>query len=257
MTQTPGKIVTGALQCRFATTQAELRAAQALRYEVFVSELGSDGPLVDHGAGLEQDEFDPFASHLLLLDTSGDNEKVVGCYRLLSGAQADRAGGFSSEKEYDLSPLTNGSEGLLELGRSCVHPDYRGGVGLMLLWQSLARFVLKQNVRFLFGVASFPGTDVTRHQSALAWLEHTHPAPAEYRVRSKKPAKLSRSNEAEADALGIARHLPPLIKSYIRLGGKVGEGAFVDEDFGTTDVCMIVDMKSLNARQRRLYAGLA
>ncbi|NKX37899.1 GNAT family N-acetyltransferase, partial [Rhodobacteraceae bacterium R_SAG4] len=144
---------------RMAETDEDLRAAQALRYEVFVRELGGSGELVDHDAGLEQDQFDPYFDHMLVSDdTSG---KVVGVYRLLRSDQAERLGRFYSEDEYDLTPLRQSGRKLLELGRSCLHADYRGGMAMFHLWNGLAAYVADHEIDVLFGVASFHGTDAS------------------------------------------------------------------------------------------------
>ena len=120
---------------KLAETDAELQAAQRLRYDVFVKELGGSGDLVDHSAGLERDRFDPYFDHLIL--TEKGRAEVVGVYRLLRGSQAQAAGGFYSEGEYDLTPLKNSGKQVLELGRSCIHKDYRGGLGVRALWDGL------------------------------------------------------------------------------------------------------------------------
>ena len=149
----------------FAKTDEELRAAQSLRYEVFVCELGANGVLVDHDLAIECDAFDPFSQHMLLLDhTRGSTVKdqTVGVYRLLDRSGAAQAGRFYSENEFDLSALTSSSKSLLELGRSCLHKDYRGGMAMYHLWSELANYIVTAQIDILFGAASFAGTD---HQS--------------------------------------------------------------------------------------------
>src|SRR5690606_32047493 len=136
----------------------DLRAAQRLRYRVFVEELGGDGPLVDHENRLERDEFDPVVDHLCLIDKrrSADAlDHVVGAYRLLPGLRAEEFGRFYCDSEYDLTRLRTSGRSLLELGRSCVDRDYRGGSGMFLLWNALADYVLDLGIELLFGVASF------------------------------------------------------------------------------------------------------
>ncbi|MEY8843010.1 GNAT family N-acetyltransferase, partial [Cribrihabitans sp. XS_ASV171] len=118
-----------------AESEEELRAAQRLRYDVFVRELGGGGSLVNHGAQLEQDRFDPHFDHMLAIDEA--TGEVVGVYRLLRGDVAEKLGQFYSEDEYDLGPLRRSGRKLLELGRSCVHPDYRGGTAMYHLWSGL------------------------------------------------------------------------------------------------------------------------
>ncbi len=238
---------------RLASSDADLRAAQALRYQVFVKELGGDGDLVDHDAGLERDRFDPYFDHLLLTDT-GSGE-VVGVYRLLTSARAEKAGQFYSEGEYDLAPLRSSGRNLLELGRSCLHPDYRGGAGMYHLWNALAQYVAEHRIEVLFGVASFPGTDISALSSSLTLLHHNHLAPQDLRVRATEYQPMDLEDPSKIDRRKAMLGIPALIKAYLRLGGFVGDGAFVDHRFNTTDVCLILDTERMNARQKRIYAG--
>lgn len=238
---------------KIAGTEEELRAAQALRYEVFVRELGGGGAMVDHEAGLEQDRFDPFFDHMLVTDTSTD--MVVGVYRLLRDDQAAKAGQFYSEDEYDLSVLKASGRRLLELGRSCLHPDYRGGMAMFHLWSGLAEYVEAHGIEVLFGVASFHGTDPQQLANPLAMLHHNHLAPTELRVRAKSFQPMNLVPKADLDRKRAMLDTPALIKAYLRLGGFVGEGAYIDHAFNTTDVCLILDTARMNERQRKIYAG--
>lgn len=238
---------------KIAGTEEELRAAQALRYKVFVRELGGGGAMVDHEAGLEQDRFDPFFDHMLVTDTSTD--MVVGVYRLLRDDQAAKAGQFYSEDEYDLSVLKASGRRLLELGRSCLHPDYRGGMAMFHLWSGLAEYVEAHGIEVLFGVASFHGTDPQKLANPLAMLHHNHLAPPELRVRAKSFQPMNLVPKADLDRKRAMLDTPALIKAYLRLGGFVGEGAYIDHAFNTTDVCLILDTARMNERQRKIYAG--
>lgn len=238
---------------KIAGTEEELRAAQALRYEVFVRELGGGGAMVDHEAGLEQDRFDPFFDHMLVTDTSTD--MVVGVYRLLRDDQAAKAGQFYSEDEYDLSVLKASGRRLLELGRSCLHPEYRGGMAMFHLWSGLAEYVEAHGIEVLFGVASFHGTDPQQLANPLAMLHHNHLAPTELRVRAKSFQPMNLVPKADLDRKRAMLDTPALIKAYLRLGGFVGEGAYIDHAFNTTDVCLILDTARMNERQRKIYAG--
>lgn len=238
---------------RIARTADDLRAAQALRYDVFVRELGGGGAMVDHAAGLERDRFDPFFDHLIARDDS--TGQVVGAYRLLRDDQAARAGQFYSEDEYDLSVLKASGRRLLELGRSCLHPDYRGGTVMVHLWSALADYVAEHGIEILFGVASFHGTDTEALARPLSMLHHNHLAPPELRVRAQ-PAHFQRMDLLPPEALDRRRamlQVPSLIKAYLKLGGAVGEGAFIDHDFNTVDVCLVMDTRRMNERQKRLY----
>lgn len=241
-------------EARIATTYADIRAGQALRYRVFVKELGADGPMVDHTQGLEIDHFDAYADQLILLDhTRPAHDQVVGVYRLLDDAAAARAGRFYSDDEFDLSALKATGRPLLELGRSCVHPDYRGGVALLHLWQALAREVEKRGVEIVFGVASFHGTDIPRLAPSLSLLARDHLACERLRVRAKSYQTMNLTDQI--DRVAAMKQVPSLIKAYLRLGGVVGDGAFIDHAFKTTDVCLILDTNAMNARQRAIYGG--
>lgn len=236
-----------------ARTDADVRAAQRLRYEVFVEELGGAGDLVNHDLRLEKDRFDPYVDHLLLWDNR--ITQVVGVYRVMRQDQAEAAGGFYSASEYDVSPLIASGRKLLELGRSCLHKEYRGGTAMFHLWSALAEYVAQHEIEILFGVASFHGNDVQSLAEPLSLLHHKHLAPSELRVRAQA------THFQQMDLLPIDRldprkamlQVPSLIKAYLRLGGFVGEGAFVDDAFNTIDVCLILDTERMNQRQARLY----
>ena len=243
---------------RLATTAEDLTAAQRLRYEVFVAELGGSGPLVDHANRLERDAFDPFFDHLVLVYRRRDPaglDHVIGAYRVLPGDRRAAAGQFYSETEYDLTPLLQSGRRLLELGRSCVHADHRGGTAMFHLWNGLADYVLDRGIEVLFGVASFHGTDIAALAEPLSWLHHHHLAPPEMRVRARPPHR-QEMDLIPADRLDRKTAMaatPALIKAYLRLGGFVGDGAFVDRAFNTTDVCLVMDTGQMSARHREFY----
>ncbi len=240
---------------RLATTPEDLTAAQALRYLVFVQELGGDGPLVDHRAGLERDAFDPFFDHLILVDRRIDpatRAHVIGAYRVLPGDRRTAAGRFYSETEFDLTPLIASGRKLLELGRSCVHADHRGGTAMFHLWNGLAEYVLDRGIEILFGAASFHGTEIAPLAEPLSWLHHHHLAPPAMRVRALSPGRqeMDLIPADRVDRRAAMAATPALIKAYLRLGGYVGDGAWIDRDFNTTDVCLVMDTGQMSARHR-------
>lgn len=247
---------------RLAADDRDLRAAQRLRYEVFVGEFGSTGPLVDHDARLEADEFDTICDHLLLIDRRRDPASlsdVVGVYRLLPGDRLAPGQRFYSESEYDLTALRASGRRLLELGRSCVHPDHRGGSAMMLMWNRLADYVLDRGIELMFGTASFPGTDVAALAQPLSYLHYNHLAPPALRARALPPHAQGMAM-LPPDAVDRRRAMqatPALIKAYLRLGGFVGEGAYVDHDFNTTDVLLVMDTVAMSARHRDFYVRRA
>lgn len=249
---------TSFFETRLATDETDLLAAQRLRYRVFVEELGGDGALVDHVQRLERDEFDPVVDHLILVDnrrSRDDLDHVVGVYRLLPGERAAEFGRFYCDSEYDLAPLRASGRSLLELGRSCVDPAFRGGAGLMLLWSALAEYVLSRDIDILFGVASFHGTDAASLAQPLSWLHHNHLAPPNLRPHAladaRQPMALIPAEKLDRRAAMLG--MPALIKAYLRVGGQVGEGAWIDHEFNTTDVFLLVDTKSMSQKHRKFY----
>lgn len=243
---------------RIAQSEDDLLAAQRLRYRVFVEELGGDGALVDHEHRFERDEFDPVVDHLCLIDrrrSREDLDHVVGVYRLLPGDRAARFGRFYCDGEYDLAPLRNCGRPLLELGRSCVDPDFRGGSGMFLLWNALADYVLDHGIELLFGVASFHGTDIPTLAPSLSWLHHHHLAPEGLRpvARPQGYQRMDLIAPERLDRREAMIGMPALIKAYLRLGGLVGEGAFIDRDFNTTDVFLLMDTAAMSDKHRKFY----
>ena len=241
---------------KLAQTTAEVEAAKRLRYDVFVAELGGNGADVDHIARLEQDRFDAHCDHLLLVDAQSDT--VIGAYRLMQNVQAQRAGGFYSEAEYNIDPLKQAGRPLLELGRSCLHPDHRGGTAMHQLWTGLVTYVAEHKIEILFGVASFRGTNPHALAQPLSLLHHAHLAPASLRARAMD-THFQSMDLIDPDTLNRRSamvQIPSLIKAYLRMGGVVGEGAFVDHAFNTTDVFLMLDTAKIPKSQIRKYTGL-
>ncbi|MCK0148459.1 GNAT family N-acetyltransferase [Marivita sp. S6314] len=236
------------LHASLAQTEADIRSAQRLRYRVFVQEMGSDGPGVDHARSLETDAFDPYADHLLLRDSrlvDGDNDGVVGVYRLMTRDHAAKAGRFYSASEFDLACLTQTKRTVLELGRSCLHPKYRGGAGLLAMWQALAGYVAARDIDLMFGVASFRGTDLNSLLHPVSHLHDAYLAPAPIRVRSRMPLPMPLLPRDQINRKTAMRDTPALIKSYLKIGGVIGEGVYVDHAFNTVDVCLLLETDTL------------
>jgi len=246
------------LTLRLAQSERDLRAAQRLRYAVFVEELGAAGPTVDHAARLERDRFDPYFDHLLLIDTRRDPdllEDVVGAYRLMPPGNVAAAGGYYSESEFDLTELKASGRRLLELGRSCVHRDVRGGAAMFLLWNGLAAYVLERGIEVMFGAASFHGVDAVALAKPLSLLHHFHRAPMGLRVlaRAGHRQEMNLLPIEGFDRVAAMAGVPALIKAYLRLGGHVSDGAWIDREFNTTDVCLVMDTARMSAKHRDFY----
>ncbi len=243
------------LAVRLAAGVADIRAAQALRYRIFFDDMGAIAAADAHG--LDIDAHDPLCDHLLVEDLAAPGQPVIGTYRLLRQSIADRHGGFYSAQEFDLGAILGHArrEGVevLELGRSCVDPAYRDAGTIQLLWRGIAQYLRSHSIGYMFGCASFHGIDPDAHQAALSLLAHDYLAPAELRARAIGGAgiDMARLPIGGYDPRAAHRTLPPLIKAYLRVGARVGEGAFVDMAFNSIDVFMLMPVAAITAR----YAG--
>jgi len=255
-----GRIVdigAGPLQVRLAENAADIDAAQALRYRIFYELMGAR-PV----SGMEQqrrdrDAYDDICDHLLVLDHSRGSgpEAVVGTYRLIRRAAAARFGSFYSAAEYDIAPLIAYPGEILELGRSCVDAGYRARPVMQLLWSGIAAYVSHFDIALMFGCASLPGTDPEALAAPLSYLYHHHLAPPALRARAlaERFVDMRRLAPGALDPHRNLAALPPLIKGYLRLGGFVGDGAVIDEQFNTTDVCIVVKTDLVAEKYSRHY----
>jgi len=232
-----------------AASRDEIREAQRLRWQVFAEEMGArlDSP----EQGLDIDLYDRWCEHLIVRDT-GTGE-VVGTYRILSPEAAKRLGNFYSDQEFDLTRLTHLRQRMVEIGRSCVHPDYRSGGTIALLWSGLAAYMKERGYDYLMGCASI-GMQDGGHNAAGVWhaVRDKHLAPVEWRVFPRCPLPL------EALTTEAAPIVPPLIKGYLRAGAYVcGEPAW-DPDFNTADILILLPMRAVNpAYARHFLSGQA
>ena len=240
---------------RFAQTQGEIQAAQRLRYQVFYEELAATPNKEMAAMRLDFDDYDEFADHLVVVDQTGGKEEIVGTYRLLRQALAEKYGRFYSSDEFDLGKLTNSDQSLLELGRSCVLPEYRTRPVLQLLWRGIIDYVTENKVDLMFGCASLHSTDIKSISQPLSYLYHHHLAPEELRVRALKGRYINMNivPKEELEVKKAFKNLPPLIKGYIRVGAVIGDGAVVDEQFNTTDVLIIVQTHQVMDKFRKHY----
>ena len=248
-------ISSGSISVRLAQ-EGELEAVQRLRYDVFYREYGAT-PISDmEELGRDYDDFDSYAEHLVVIDSekSGD-EAIIGTYRMLRSEVAAQLGQFYTDDEFDISCLRNSGMKLLELGRSCVHKDYRTKPVLQLLWQGIAAYLSHYDIEMMFGCASFQGTNVQAVREELSYLYHYHRAPEELCPHALESLYVP-MNHLEKDAVDVKRAmlaLPPLLKSYIRIGCVVGEGAIIDHQFNTIDVCILLPTEKITDRYSKHF----
>lgn len=250
-------IRSGDLEVRLARDPEEIDASQALRYQVFYEERAAKPIGAMASLRRDFDRYDPIADHLLVLDhgKGEGTEAVVGTYRLIRKNRAEAHGGFYTAGEYDIAKILAFPGETMELGRSCVDLDHRNRPTMQLLWRGIAAYVFKHDITLMFGCASLPGTDPDALAGDLSYLYHHHLAPDSLRVRALDHlhVDMNRIPPDRIDGKRALASLPPLIKGYLRLGGFVGDGAVVDPQFNTTDVCVIVQTSAVTDKYYKHY----
>ncbi len=250
----------GSLEARLARTVGEVKRAQELRYRVFYEEMSAVPDMWTSMTRRDADDFDAICDHILVLDHDAPESKpfgktrprIVGTYRVLRRSVAERHDGFYSAGEFDVQPLLDARADLefLELGRSCVLPQWRAKRTLELLWQAIWVYVRRHRIDAMIGCASLEGTDPSRLALPLSFLHHHFAAGADWNVRAlaDRYVTMDRLSKEAIDPRGAMRSLPPLLKGYLKLGAKIGEGAVIDHQFGTTDVFVIMPVAEIAKR---------
>lgn len=231
------------LRVELAATPADVYASQRLRYEIFAKEQGAQ--LESANEGIDRDHYDDYCHHLLVRRT--DNNEVVGSTRILTTPNARKAGSFYSENEFDLRGLFPQLKGnAIEIGRTCIHPDFRNGAGIGMLWLGLAQFMEMHRVDFMFGCASISMNDGGAQASAIMQEARANNiAPAELRV---KPLMHLLPAQPAAKV-----NMPPLLKAYLKLGAWVAGEPCLDPDFNVADIFILLDVNNLNTRYHRHF----
>jgi putative hemolysin len=255
----------GTLEVRLARGKKEIRKAQRLRFQVFYKEGGATPDARTAFTRRDADRFDKYCDHLVVIDHAWKTRlgktkpKIVGAYRLLRGDMAERAGGFYSAEEYDIAPLLQRHAGkrILELGRSCVLESHRSKRTIELLWRGLLAYIRAHRIDIMFGCASFPGVSPLAHAQALSYLAHHARAEGEWEVKARRDLYLPMAIVArdKLDEKQARDALSPLIKGYLRLGARFGDGAVVDVKFNTTDVFVVMPVAEIGGRYIDYFSG--
>ena len=243
--QTTPVAATSGLIVGIASGDDDVRDSQRLRHEIFAGEMGAE--LDSPEPGLDIDRFDDFCQHIIVRDLA--TSRVVASTRVLTDVEARRAGGFYSESEFELASFLRDAGRVLEIGRTCVHPDYRSGAAVSLLWSGLARFLDVRRYRYMIGCASLPMTDGGASAHA-AWkvLKDRYLLPQESQVRPRLPLP-----PVAADAEDARPALPPLLKAYIRLGARIGGEPCHDPKFGCADLFIVLSPSQLQKRYAKHF----
>lgn len=251
----------GSLEARLARDEAEVTAAQEIRYRVFYEELGARSNRAQALDRRDADRYDPVCDHILVFDQAlpgPERERIVGTYRVLNQEGAALAGGFYSEDEFDVATLISRHprKRFLELGRSCVLPRYRSKRTIEALWQAIWAYVLHHDIDVMAGCASFHGRIPAAHAESLSFLTQNFPTAPEYAVRAL-PWRYVGMDLVPAEAIkakSAFSRMPPLIKGYVRIGARIGDGCVIDHDFETVDVFVVLPVKEIQQRYITYYS---
>lgn len=242
---------------RLTSSKEEIALAQKLRYEVFYEENGAHPTEEMRKEKRDINLLDEIMDHLIVIthNPTTHTEKIIGTYRLLRQSVAEKQGRFYSSDEYDLGKLTNSNNKLLELGRSCVLADYRTRPILNLLWEGIAHYITEYDIDVLFGCASFQGVSVESISQQLSYLHHFHHAPDHLipKAHDEHYVDMNIHPKESLDERRIFASLPPLIKGYLRVGATIGDGAVIDLQFNTIDICIVVQTSLITDRYRKYY----
>ena len=226
---------------KIAQSNFEIKKAQHLRYQIFFKNNKDINKPINNLFKRDFDFYDKISDHIIIIDNNiNNNENVVGTYRLLRGNFAKIYKGFYTEQEFDITNLKKhfSNSNMLELGRSCVHADYRSGIILKLLWQGISNYINDYKIKILFGCASFHGTDPKKFRNEFNLLRKNFCLNDDFNVKSlqKNPIHFQTLQDEKI----VFKNLPPLIKGYLRAGGMMSKDYFIDKEFNTIDFCVVV-----------------
>ena len=246
----------GRFVARLADGPADVRAAQALRHLSFRKLRGLDD---DDASALDTDAYDAACQHMLVQEARTGT--LVCCFRLLPLPGGAEIGRSYSAQYYDLDLLAGFAGPMMELGRFCIHPDWKDPDILRVAWGAMTQLVDAQGVELLFGCSSFDGAEASRHAEALAMLKDRHLAPKRWLPRVKAPnvfrfarALQGRKPDMRRAMLGM----PPLLRTYLLMGGWVSDHAVLDCDLNTLHVFTGLEIRAIppaRARALRAVAG--
>lgn len=246
-------------EIRFAQNKIEIIESQKLRHKVFIEEMGGLRNNLSLVSNLESDKFDDFCRHLIIIDHKNSkqfpNGKIIGVTRLMLIEDSKNGIGFYCSQEFNINSIISTKKECLEIGRTCIDNEYRNTLILHFLWIELGSFCSKTGVKILFGVASFSGNNVKKIEMALSHIHNNYLAPPKIRPMALEHGyiKMNIVPKDKINKLNALKQMPSLLKSYLRLGAKVGEGAFMDKELNTIDVLIMIDVSNMTNKYKIYY----
>ena len=239
---------------KIAESKLEIKKAQTLRYKIFLKEKKNKNFFFKSLLQRDFDFYDKISDHLIITDNNvGMKQNVIGTYRLLRGSNAQLYKGFYTEQEFDISNLKKNfsNKYILELGRSCVHPEYRSGIILKLLWEGVAKYIKNYKIKILIGCASFHGTNPKKFRDEFSLLYGSYRLPKYYEVKSLQNNDIYLIKNFDNDS--VLQKMPTLMKGYLKAGGMVSDNYFIDTKFETIDYCVIMLTDQIVSRYQKKF----
>lgn len=236
----------GNILIKLAETSDEYMQIYKLRYQELLLEYDKNKKVEDE---LDKDEYDDVCDHLIAVDIT--KSQVVGTYRLIKKSHLKSLKTFLTETEFNLEPIKKYE--LLEVGRAVVKEEYRDGVTIGMLWKGVIRYAVEEEMDIMIGTASFHGIDPTIYKETLSYLYDNHLSPEEIRCFANKDSSTELKLTSDYDIVQAKKNMPPLIKGYLNLGATVGDGAYIDRDFNSVDVLIVLIIKDINPRYLKRY----
>lgn len=236
------------VEVRLAKNLQEIESAKRLRYHVFFEEFGADGA---NAQEVDSDEFDQYCDHLIAIDPR--QNWVVGTYRILNSEQAKKCGKWYSESEFNLSPLNEIKDAMVEVGRSCVHKLYRNGSTIAKLWTALVSYTLQRKYAYLVGCASIPLNIGDRQVQDIITKLQSKLAPNKFCVEPIIPWRAELESFVHQNNTTSEVSLPPLLKGYLRAGAWVCGAPAHDTQFHTADVLVLLSLDKVESRYKRHF----
>ena len=245
----------GSFTIKLAETKLEIKKAQSLRYEVFFKEKNVKPSMSQKILRRDFDKYDKISDHLIIVDNKNKSNNIVGTYRLLNGKKAKETQGFYSETEFNITNIKTHflNDSILELGRSCIHPSYRSGIILKLLWYGIAKYIKNQDIKLLIGCVSFSSINLNLIKEEIKYLQNNHTLPDQWMVKSKQNNKILFNGDNIYCNEKVFNKLPPLLKGYLKMGGMVSDEYYIDYQFKTIDCFIAVFIDQINKKYKNKF----
>lgn len=237
---------------KLAETDKEKRGFQDLVDDIFFSEKDYNANSPERKESIEK--INPNCD--LMIAIHNETQKVIGTYRLIQRKHAEKIGKFYTADEFDLSNILKYNGNILEFSRACVAKDFRSGGAIQAIWQGLGNYLKENKIDLLFGIPSLEGQDVNEYKETLSYLYHFHQAREEIQYRPKNYTSMNLISKDQINEKESFQKLAPLVKGYLRIGAKIGDGVSVDPEFNSISFGLLIELSKANPQYLKRFMGI-